>query len=233
MTARESPEATTGERPVYRLFVKTRVARRWRSRAVGAAQARASTARAALRLDRRGAAVSAHAMTLSLADIDHLTTGHFGEGKVVRLRSAARNGERSETSERRCCATGVSNKASRPTIARAGARAAMPATTPRPARFGTARRCPQGRRSSRAEGRTPAPWQGALALAPPQAEAENEAEARRHERRDPLPPGRCGDDPAARHAGRVGHLTLMEAARGSRTSRVRLINKVPEIHYEH
>jgi hypothetical protein len=38
MTARESPEATTGERPVYRLFVKTRVARRWRSRAAGSLQ---------------------------------------------------------------------------------------------------------------------------------------------------------------------------------------------------
>ena len=141
MTARKLPEATTGERPVYRLFVKTQAARRWRSRAAGAAQARASTARAALRLDRRGAAVSAHAMTLSLADIDHLTTGHFGEGKVVRVRSAAQNGERSETSGRRCCASGVSNKASRPTMARAAARAAMPATTPRRRPIGTARRC--------------------------------------------------------------------------------------------
>ena len=43
-------------------------------------------------------------MTLSVADIDHLTTGHFGEGKVVRVRSAVQNGERSETSGRRCCA---------------------------------------------------------------------------------------------------------------------------------
>ena len=32
-------------------------------------------------------------MTLSLADIDHLTTSHFGEGKVARVRSAAHNGE--------------------------------------------------------------------------------------------------------------------------------------------
>ena len=231
MTARESPDATTGERPVYRLLLKPE------PRVDGIRALRALLKLALQRLGLR--CISIEEVRSESARHDpqprrHRSSHHRplrrGQGRACPFCGPQRRAignQRKKVLCRRLEQGFATYHCAR--IGESGHACDHTAT----ARFGTARRCPQGRRSSRAQGRTPAPWQGALALAPPQAEAETEAEARRHERRDPLRPGRCGDDPAARHAGRVGHLTLMEAACGSRTSRVRLINKVPEIHYEH